>query len=72
MGASLVDSLSDGDGGVCSLSPITGRDHSLSLILGLALVALVLTRLGTTDKMTTSLVVAASLAILSFLGVETT
>ena len=68
MGASLVDSLSDGDGGVCSLSPITGRDHSLSLILGLALVALVLIVCHIETRMTTSFVIGVTLVVLAFFG----
>lgn len=66
--ASSVDSLPDGDRGVHSLSPITGKDHPLSLILGLALVALVLTLHGIEEGMTTSFVVGVALGILASFG----
>jgi len=51
---SLADSLFDEDGGAHSLLPIMGKDHSLSSILGLALVALVisLSHKGVPNKVT--------------------
>lgn len=66
--ASSVDSLPDGDRGVHSLSPITGKDHPLSLILGLALVALVLIVCHIETRMTTSFVIGVTLVVFAFFG----
>lgn len=58
-----MDPLSDEDVRALSMLPINEIDHSFSPILRLALVALVLARLGTMDRMTTSLGASVGLTI---------
>lgn len=63
---SSMESLSNDDEAVVSLVSVKEIDHFLSPILGLALMALVLTRLGMVDRMTTSLDVGVGLATFAF------
>lgn len=63
-----MESLSDDNEAEVSLLRIKEINHSLSLILGLGLTVLVLTHLGTVDKMTTSLGAGAGLETFSLFG----
>lgn len=51
IGVSSMDSLSDGEEVESSLFPVNEIAHSLSLIFGLALVILILIRLGIVEEM---------------------
>ena len=69
---SSADSVPKDEEAIVSLLPIKEIHYSLSPILGLALVALVLTCLGMVDGMTTSLDALAGLATFFLFGVGAT